>query len=477
MKNAIKVFWIIVIFGFIFIACDNVGNGINNDVATYAIGDTGPGGGIVFYDKGTVSDGWRYLEVAPVNQGTDIRWASASFSAIEITGTGTAIGTGKENTALILAVDSEAPAALACINYRGGDKSDWFLPSLDELAELYKHRNRLNITEYWFWSSSQHPMVSSGAWGVDFRENESNSKSGGFKNYGINQYVPGISVRAIRAFASSSDGNSGVTTYTITYNGNTNTGGTVPVDSNSPYLKGSLVTVLSNEGNLVKINNTFTGWNTAANGSGTFYATGETFIIDTNITLFAQWTSTSSDSCTVECLLIGGTGPGGGIIFYHNHAGFAITGTSGFLAHYLEIARNNMTIDLSWASPNFTTTDITGTSMALGTGKENTALILATDIDAPAAKACVDYGKGTDFDDWFLPSVDELKEFYKLLEQPGISQDDIPISGSFWSSSQYSYNMAQLLSFNTITPGQVMLSSKASGNLTNGFHVRAVRAF
>ncbi|GHU02575.1 hypothetical protein FACS1894147_04730 [Spirochaetia bacterium] len=38
------------------------------DGKTYRVGDRGPGGGIIFYDKGEFSDGWRYLEVVPVRQ-------------------------------------------------------------------------------------------------------------------------------------------------------------------------------------------------------------------------------------------------------------------------------------------------------------------------------------------------------------------------------------------------------------------------
>jgi uncharacterized repeat protein (TIGR02543 family) len=78
--------------------------------------------------------------------------------------------------------------------------------------------------------------------------------------------------------------------YTVTYNGNTNTGGSVPTDGNTYHITDT-VTVLGNTGSLVKTGYTFAGWNTAANGSGTSYSGGDTFAMGSaNVTLYAQWT-------------------------------------------------------------------------------------------------------------------------------------------------------------------------------------------
>ena len=75
----------------------------------------------------------------------------------------------------------------------------------------------------------------------------------------------------------------------VTYDGNGSTGGTAPTDANS-YQQGATVTVLGNTGSLVKTGSTFSGWNTAANGSGTSYAGAATFSMGTaNVTLYAQW--------------------------------------------------------------------------------------------------------------------------------------------------------------------------------------------
>lgn len=79
--------------------------------------------------------------------------------------------------------------------------------------------------------------------------------------------------------------------YTITYYGNTNTGGTAPTDAISPYTSGSGVTVLGNTGALTKTGYVFSGWNTLANGTGTAYAAGSSLTITANTTLYAQWTT------------------------------------------------------------------------------------------------------------------------------------------------------------------------------------------
>ena len=76
--------------------------------------------------------------------------------------------------------------------------------------------------------------------------------------------------------------------YGVTYFGNSNTAGTAPSDANS-YVSNSLVTVLG-PGNLARTGYNFTGWNTAANGTGAAYAPNAAFNVASNTALYAQWT-------------------------------------------------------------------------------------------------------------------------------------------------------------------------------------------
>jgi uncharacterized repeat protein (TIGR02543 family) len=192
------------------------------------IGDTGPGGGMIFFvadGQGTMIPGYsaantplpvvdkplgfdfftgtgdatvtaHYLEAAPADiiEGW-VPWSSAAgLSYIDIHGTGTAIGTGMRNTALILAHDATAPAALVTRNASntGGILTDWFLPSKDELNQLRVNRDAVsNLGNMWYWSSSQYEYNSNNVW-VHHIDTGTQANDAGKGEYWL--------VRAIRAF-------------------------------------------------------------------------------------------------------------------------------------------------------------------------------------------------------------------------------------------------------------------------------------
>jgi hypothetical protein len=138
-----------------------------------AIGSTGPGGGIVFYDAGSQQSWGRYLEVAPRGWYGDMKdptiiWCNVVNEYIKA---GFSIGDGKVNTDLLSAKCSYG-AGVEAKKYNGGGKNDWFLPSKNELNELCKYaRNqptgntnlickasgtlREGFEAYYYWSSSE----------------------------------------------------------------------------------------------------------------------------------------------------------------------------------------------------------------------------------------------------------------------------------------------------------------------------------
>jgi hypothetical protein len=119
-------------------------------------------GGIIFY----VNQAEGYGLICSV--------ADASLSAdwgcddVEIAGAdGTEIGTGSQNTADIVAgCVSPGIAADVCINYQYQGYNDWFLPSKDELNEMYIHKTVIDessllmggapFADFHYWSSSEH---------------------------------------------------------------------------------------------------------------------------------------------------------------------------------------------------------------------------------------------------------------------------------------------------------------------------------
>jgi hypothetical protein len=201
--------------------------------------------GFVFYDKGFYSNGWRYMEAAKSDTETTLQWGGRG---IETSATGTAVGTGAANTAAILAfwaawinarlttanggtwdgtpidsvdysgVQTELGAgkipsrykwdgiaandpttwswmadygAKYCDSLTSAEKSDWFMPSTEELNLIYQNLKLAGIggfADNYYWSSSD--FISNGAWNQNF-----NNGNQDYGNKHTNQRV-----RAVRAF-------------------------------------------------------------------------------------------------------------------------------------------------------------------------------------------------------------------------------------------------------------------------------------
>jgi hypothetical protein len=132
----------------------------------YRVGDTGPGGGVVFYDAGSTQSWGRYLEAGPLLPPTE--WCGEDWE-LDVPGTQATIGAGAANTEL-MADACVSGAARSVSDYDGGGKTDWFLPSKDELNELYEQRDAVGgfglPSNDWssfesYWSSTQSDASSS----------------------------------------------------------------------------------------------------------------------------------------------------------------------------------------------------------------------------------------------------------------------------------------------------------------------------
>ncbi len=151
----------------------------------YTIGDTGPAGGKVFYL--TDASGLHGLEAAPVDQSAAIQWGCNGTS---VGASGTAVGTGKANTAAINAACGAGTAAQVAASYSLNGFTDWYLPSQGELGLLYQLQSVVGgFANSIYWSSSEGGNDS--AWYQIFGY-------GGQGSFYFKSYA--LAVRAIRSF-------------------------------------------------------------------------------------------------------------------------------------------------------------------------------------------------------------------------------------------------------------------------------------
>lgn len=199
-------------------------------------GDTGPGGGVVFYvassnftSTGSTCDtACKYMEAATTDQSTGIVWATTApkcWNTAAPTGDGsnnnscqtfsiysphatpnqaasrtaaTAIGKGMANTNAIYnrfnsagdAVATNTYAAGVAYAYANSGKTDWHLPSKAELNELYNKRTTVGgFSSAFYWSSSEDAPTL--AWTVGFD---------GSSYYSYAKTGTEVRVRPVRAF-------------------------------------------------------------------------------------------------------------------------------------------------------------------------------------------------------------------------------------------------------------------------------------
>ena len=208
--------------------------------------------------------------------------------------------------------------------------------------------------------------------------------------------------------------------YTVTYDGNTSTGGSVPTDS-STYHIADTVTVLGNTGSLVKTGYTFTGWNTASDGGGTDYAQGDTFAMDSsNVTLYAQWSQDNYGITYNANSATGGSAPTDGATYHYNdpatlasnsgslvRTGYTFNGwntaSNGSGTRYAESVSitmtGNLTLYAEWAAIDYTVT-YDGNGEDSGTAPTDSATYHITDTVTVLGNTGSLVKTGYTFDGW-----------------------------------------------------------------------------
>jgi len=251
----------------------------------------------------------------------------------------------------------------------------------------------------------------------------------------------------------------------------------------------------------IKTGYSFGGWFTQTAGAGTQVTNGSYTPASPYgaITFYAKWSAASPSYS------IGDTGPGGGIIYYYDSAGFNCgagftsngSPTSG-LCHYLEVAPSGWNTGSDptkvWAVSANQSADVSGISndssaaynnaLGIGLGYKNSDLIVAQGNDTTTASGAARAYAGGSKNDWYLPTTAELN----LLCQwdRGVAQDvttactsgtintGTGASGGFvdlyyWSSSETSAVGAWVQGFGS--------SGQYSGDKGSTNPVRPVRAF
>ncbi|MFH1830609.1 MAG: Ig-like domain-containing protein [Pseudomonadota bacterium] len=192
---------------------------------------------------------------------------------------------------------------------------------------------------------------------------------------------------------------------------------------------------------------------------------------DTLVVTAQDGTTEVTYTLTVVSYALRDNGPAGGWIFYVN-PNYPVDSWK-----YLEAAPSDQAADIQWYNGTYVSTGAAGT--ALGTGQSNTTNIVTVQgAGNYAAQLCDDLAVGV-YNDWFLPSKDELNKIYINLVS-GTDEHGVPytpvgglVTTNYWSSSEYSLSSATDAWFQGFYNGSQTFFDKSFCC----FNVRAVRRF
>ena len=184
---------------------------LSGDCATEnicSIGDTGPGGGIVFYvgaaftETGTACNTkCNYLELAPKfwfsNPEPVGNLMPTSAGSLAST-TSSAFGTGWTNTSYLSGYSNSGTGVYAAVRYGAatGTVGQWFLPSANELGVLWNSPITTQLTFDFYWSSTYLGAFA----GTEYCFPKGDAGCGGTGSYNGGYFNNPHSVRPIRAF-------------------------------------------------------------------------------------------------------------------------------------------------------------------------------------------------------------------------------------------------------------------------------------